>query len=138
MAVAEVNKVLASVGSMCDAGNEVTFRKDGGTIKNTTTGAEMGMKRVGGSYEFDLWVPKGAGTDTRQGSGTVGGGPIKDGPKSVLAVFQLETGKVETSTHPGVSRFPQWTGEGKVRRARWMDMETMEVLDSMDFTRHSK
>ena len=51
----------------------------------------------------------------------------------MLAVFQLEYGEVHTSTRPGVHRLPQWTGEGKVRQPRWMDMETMEVIDSMLF-----
>ena len=42
---AEVSKVLASVGRVCAAGDEVTSRKDGGAIRDTKTGAEMKMRR---------------------------------------------------------------------------------------------
>ena len=62
---------------------------------------------------------------------------IPDGPKSVMGVFHLESGKVVTTQEMGATRYPGWTGEGKVKKATWMDLESMEVLRSRDFPRRS-
>ena len=67
--VAEVKKPLASVGSMCDAGNVAVFTKDGGcvvpqeSVKEVINMLErkeqstLRMKRDNGVYNFNLWVP---------------------------------------------------------------------------------
>ena len=67
--VAEVNKPLASVGRMCDAGNVAVFTKEGGyvvpkeSMKEAISMLEkmeqsaLKMKRENGVYNFNLWVP---------------------------------------------------------------------------------
>ena len=61
---------------------------------------------------------------------------IPEGPKSVMGIFHIESGKVVTCQDMGAMTYPKWTGEGKVKKATWMDLETMEVLCSLDFHRH--
>ena len=68
--VADVKKPLASVGRMCDAGNDAVFTHDGGYVVPKEYMEEvigsldrMGrstlkMKRENGVYNFNLWVPK--------------------------------------------------------------------------------
>ena len=57
-AVADVNKTLAAVGSMCDAGNKVIFEASGGEIVNNKTGKRIKMNREGGVYTFNIWARK--------------------------------------------------------------------------------
>ena len=60
IAVADVRKVLASVGGICDVGNTVTFRSCGGEIESVATGRKIKMARKpGGSYTFNMWVTGG-------------------------------------------------------------------------------
>ena len=54
--IADVRKPLASVAKICDQGNEVVFRKEGGEIVNKKTGATTQMKREGDLYYLYLWV----------------------------------------------------------------------------------
>ena len=54
--VARVNKILASIAGICDNGNEVTFRADGGTITHTQTKRETHFRRQGNVYVMDMWV----------------------------------------------------------------------------------
>ena len=54
--VAAVNKILASIAGMCDKGNTVLFRKDGGDILSTATGKKTPFRRVGNVYVLDAWV----------------------------------------------------------------------------------
>ena len=54
--VAAVNKILASIAGICDNGNEVTFRADGGTITHTQTKRETHFRRQGNVYVMDMWV----------------------------------------------------------------------------------
>ena len=71
--VAEVEKPLASIGRICDAGNVAVFTKEGGYIVGRKTAEtfigqlqksrqpKMQMKRENGVYQFKLYVEK----DTR-------------------------------------------------------------------------
>ena len=67
--VTAVNKILASIAGICDNGNTVLFRRDGGTITNVETGRETNFQRVGNVYCMDMWVRnphfKPSGTSTR-------------------------------------------------------------------------
>ena len=54
--VARVNKILASVAAICDKGNEVRFRRDGGDIINLTTMKKTPFRRLGNVYVLDAWV----------------------------------------------------------------------------------
>ena len=56
--VAGVNKILASVGQICDGGNEVLFRQDGGDIINLRTGIRTPFRRIGNVYVMDAWIEK--------------------------------------------------------------------------------
>ena len=75
--VAAVNKILASIAGICDNGNVVTFRDDGGTITHIQTKRETHFRRQGNVYVMDMWVrnPKFKGTPeksmdfTRHGQG---------------------------------------------------------------------
>ena len=51
---AEVKKPLGAVSAIVDEGNEVTFRKEGGFIKNLSTGKKIWMKRRGGLFVIEL------------------------------------------------------------------------------------
>ena len=65
--LADVTKPLASVGKMCDAGNQVTFGPHGGQILNLMTGRVTEFKRANGVYVLDAWASaKGQGF-ARQG-----------------------------------------------------------------------
>ena len=54
--VAAVNKILASIAGICDNGNSVLFRSDGGTITNLKDGRETKFRRQGNVYVMDMWV----------------------------------------------------------------------------------
>ena len=54
--IADVRKPLASVAKICEQGNDVVFRKEGGEIINKKTGATTQMKREGDLYYLYLWV----------------------------------------------------------------------------------
>ena len=54
--VADVNKILASVALICDKGNHVLFRSDGGDIINLKTGVKTPFRRHGNVYVLDAWV----------------------------------------------------------------------------------
>ena len=54
--MADVTKPLASVGRMCDAGNQVCFGPLGGAIYNLATGAVSEFKRVNGVYVMEAWA----------------------------------------------------------------------------------
>jgi hypothetical protein len=54
--VAKVNKILASIGQICDQGNEVIFREDGGEIVHIATGRRTPFRRHGNVYVMDAWV----------------------------------------------------------------------------------
>ena len=54
--VAGVNKALASVAGICDAGHIVTFTKTGGNIKNMKSGEVTHFQRRGNVYVMDAWV----------------------------------------------------------------------------------
>ena len=56
--VAGVNKILASVGQVCDGGNEVLFRRDGGDIIHLATGKRTPFRRIGNVYVLDAWIEK--------------------------------------------------------------------------------
>ena len=54
--VAAVNKILASIAGICDNGNTVMFRQDGGTITHMETKRETHFKRQGNVYVMDMWI----------------------------------------------------------------------------------
>ena len=56
--VAAVNKILASVAQICDGGNEVLFRYDGGEIRHLKSGKVTFFRRVGNVYAMDAWIAK--------------------------------------------------------------------------------
>ena len=55
--VAAANKILVPIAGICDNGNMVRFRKDGGTITNVDTHRETYFRRVGSV--FVLYVTEG-------------------------------------------------------------------------------
>ena len=61
--VADVNKILASVGVICDGGNEVRFYQHGGEIIHLKTGKRTPFRRHGNVYVMDAWLPKGKADD---------------------------------------------------------------------------
>ena len=58
MQVADVNKVLASVKRICEAGNTVSFDSNGGVIWNRATGKTTRLEERGGTYSFNMWLPR--------------------------------------------------------------------------------
>ena len=54
--VAAVNKILASIGQICDGGNEVLFRMDGGDVINLKTLKRTPFRRIGNVYVMDAWI----------------------------------------------------------------------------------
>ena len=54
--LAEVTKPLASVGKMCDAGNQVVFGPQGGHILNLMSGRVTEFKRANGVYILEAWA----------------------------------------------------------------------------------
>ena len=54
--VADVNKILASVALICDKGNHVIFRADGGDIVNLKSGVKTPFRRHGNVYVLDAWI----------------------------------------------------------------------------------
>ena len=66
--IARVNKILASIAAICDKGNEVVFRSDGGYITSLATGKITHFRRLGNVYVLDAWVlnPKYTPEDEKQ------------------------------------------------------------------------
>ena len=58
---------------------------------------------------------------------------MEDGPRSIVGVFSMSNGKVMTKQALGSRVWPMWDGDGEVKKARWIDMETLEVLRTRDF-----
>ena len=71
MQVADVSKVLASTGKVCDAGNIQVFTKEGGFIISEKAAQaagiisaisraqnKIGMKRSNGVYKYDIWIKR--------------------------------------------------------------------------------
>ena len=57
--VAQVNKVLASVGRMCEAGNRVVFDdEEGSYIMNKKTRKITKLVKRNGIYKFNIMIPK--------------------------------------------------------------------------------
>ena len=54
MQITDVNKALMSVARICDAGNTVIFKKDGGIIKNNKTGEETKFRRENNVYRMTV------------------------------------------------------------------------------------
>ena len=57
--MAQVNKALASVRRICEAGNKVVFDEMGSLIENKRTGKKTHMQKVNGVYVIKVKVPKG-------------------------------------------------------------------------------
>ena len=47
---------LVSELKLCRKGNEVTFRKDDGYIKNIMTGVITPFKVIGNAYILEMWI----------------------------------------------------------------------------------
>ena len=52
MQVTDVSKALMSVAKICDAGHTVVFRRDGGLIRNNTSGEETRFRRENNVYRL--------------------------------------------------------------------------------------
>ena len=51
-----MNKILASVGKICAAGNRVVFEPEGGYIENVTNGSRTTLRKTGMVYVLDVWA----------------------------------------------------------------------------------
>ena len=57
--IADVNKVLASVSRICEAGHDrVVFQKGDSYIENLKTGRRTQMRERNGVYEIEAWIDK--------------------------------------------------------------------------------
>ena len=54
MQITDVNKPLMSLAKICDAGNSVIFKKDGGIIENNKSGEETKFRRESHVYRMTL------------------------------------------------------------------------------------
>ena len=54
MQITDVNRALMSVAKICDAGHTVTFKTDGGVIKNNKTGEETKFRRENNVYRMTV------------------------------------------------------------------------------------
>ena len=54
--VAAMNEILASIAGICDNGNSVLSRSDGGAITNLKDGRATKFRRQGNVYVMDMWV----------------------------------------------------------------------------------
>ena len=54
--VSQIRKPLASIAEICDAGNEVLLRGDGGEIRNIKTDQKLKLRRKNNTYEMDVWI----------------------------------------------------------------------------------
>ena len=52
----DVNKVFASVGKICSAGNRAVFEPEGGYIQEMATGKSTPLRKQGHVYMLDAWV----------------------------------------------------------------------------------
>ena len=121
VAVADVKKTLAAVGSICDAGNRVIFEADGGEIVNKKTGETIKMKRERGVYNFNIWVKRNAK------------GRIPGVPRDTTTVFTLADGKVVTKMEKKTNEIQGLGGTEVVSRVT-VDSKTGEVIEcSSDF-----
>ena len=57
MQVANVKKVLVSVGKVTDANNRVVFDNDGSYIENKSTKERTPLRKENGVYTMEIWVP---------------------------------------------------------------------------------
>ena len=53
------------MGQVCDGGNHVLFRDDGGEISNLATDKRTPFRRVGTIYVMDAWVENNLGEATK-------------------------------------------------------------------------
>jgi hypothetical protein len=56
MQVTDVKKPLMSVARICDAGHQVIFRNDGGTIIHTETGQTTKFQRIDNVYRLKVGI----------------------------------------------------------------------------------
>ena len=64
-----VNKFLLRIIKTCRAGHEVTFRHDGGSIKNVATGSVVDIQVRNNAYVLPLWVRTNPDSDAAEGAG---------------------------------------------------------------------
>ena len=54
--VAGIKKGLGSIPEIVESNNTVVFSKRGSFIKNDKTGTRTELKKINGTYEFDIWL----------------------------------------------------------------------------------
>ena len=54
--VANVNTILASIAGICDKGNHVLFRSDGGGNINLKSNKKTPLRHHGNTYVLDAWI----------------------------------------------------------------------------------
>ena len=59
MQVCDVTKPLGSARAMMRAGNRVVWDSDGSYIRNKSSGVVTKIEDRDGSFQFDIWVPRG-------------------------------------------------------------------------------
>ena len=57
--VADISRNLGSVSRTVDASNRVVFDSEGSYILHKPTGRKLDMRRVGNTWEYDVWIRKG-------------------------------------------------------------------------------
>ena len=57
--VADISRNLGSVSRTVDACNRVVFDSEGSYIMHKPTGRKLDMRRVGNTWEYDVWITKG-------------------------------------------------------------------------------
>ena len=74
MQVAEVSRPILSVIRLTESGKDVTFRKNGGTIRDPRTNMTTDFERKHGVYILRMWVRTGKplGTDSESGFARLG------------------------------------------------------------------
>ena len=58
--IADVSKPLVSVSAICERGNRVIFRQNGGLVQNLRTGGVIPFERRNGIYVLSLWMEEGS------------------------------------------------------------------------------
>ena len=56
--MAEVQRTLASVRKLCQAGDRVVFDREGSYIQNTSTGNNTVIQEGHNGYTVGIWVPE--------------------------------------------------------------------------------
>ena len=93
----KLRKNLAAISKVCDQGNRAVFDNDGSYIENKVTKAIIPMKRVGGLFEFDIWISRPKGEAIKTGKDEVAQTNTfailnSDGQADIIDDFDTESG----------------------------------------------